>query len=102
MGVRLWLDMSPAEIAALAVPEWKKTVCTALATYGAFMGDTGGPGFGFMLESGISYESFGYQDPVVAYAAAHDLPVWEGARVFNFTDGVPWSTRLRVVVPPAP
>ena len=33
--------MSDAQIAALAVPAWKKTILTALAHYGGYVGDTG-------------------------------------------------------------
>ncbi|HYV15732.1 MAG TPA: hypothetical protein VE972_06905, partial [Conexibacter sp.] len=46
MGARLQLAMSDAQIAALNVPAWKKTILTALAHYGGYVGDTGGPGFG--------------------------------------------------------
>ena len=55
MGVRLWLEMTREEIEALRVPSWKKTVLRALATYGAYFGDTGGPGVGFQFESGTTY-----------------------------------------------
>ena len=51
MGARFWLDTSVEAIEALRVPDWKKTILKALARYGAYFGDTGGPGFGFQFES---------------------------------------------------
>ena len=44
MGTHLWLDLTPAQIEALAIPGWQKTILRALRTHGAFMGDTGGAG----------------------------------------------------------
>ena len=40
LGTRFWLDMTAPQIAALPVPAWKKTILTAFATYGGFVGDT--------------------------------------------------------------
>ena len=40
-------------------PRWKKTILRALATYGAYIGDTGGGGFNFQFQSGSTYTSFG-------------------------------------------
>lgn len=40
LGTRFWLDMTPAEIDALTVPNWKKVFLRALANYGGFVGDT--------------------------------------------------------------
>ena len=41
-GTRFQLDLSPAEIDALGVPEWKKTILRAMADYGLYVGDTTG------------------------------------------------------------
>ena len=69
VGQHLWLDMSSDEIAALDVPDWKKTILRALAQYGGFIGDTGGnTAFAVQFESGTSYTSFGSVDPVAAFA----------------------------------
>jgi hypothetical protein len=101
MGARFVLAMSEAQIQALAVPTWKKTVLTALAHYGGYVGDTGGPGFAFMFESSTSYTALGMADPLVAFAKANGLPTWEGDYVFNVASGVEWEKYLRVVLPPS-
>ena len=41
MGARLQLNYTVAEIEAMAVPSWKKTVLRAMSEYGMFIGDTG-------------------------------------------------------------
>jgi hypothetical protein len=101
MGARFRLAMTDAQIAALSVPQWKKTVLTALAHYGGYVGDTGGPGFGLQFESGTSYTAFGQKDPFVTYAQANGLPTWEGRYVYGMPGGVDWSKYLQVVAPPA-
>lgn len=101
LGARFTLAMSPAQISALPVPSWKKTILTALAEYGGYVGDTGGPGFGLMLESSTSYTALGVPDPLVAFAKANGLPKWEGNYVFNVAGGVEWSKYLRVLAPPS-
>ncbi|MGH2930283.1 MAG: hypothetical protein ACRDL8_18910, partial [Solirubrobacteraceae bacterium] len=98
-GMRFELDYSDAQIDALAVPAWKKTILRALARYGAFIGDTGGSGIGFELQSGATFTSFGYPDQMVRFAQTQPgVSVWDGQYVFNMSDGVDWS-RLRVIAP---
>jgi concanavalin A-like lectin/glucanase superfamily protein len=109
MGARLWLEMTETEINALSVPGWKKTILKALARYGAFFGDTGGPGFAFQFDGGSAYTSFGVADPLIAYGADNGLtqytdlgassPIY-GDYVFNMSSGVDWARYLRVVIPP--
>lgn len=101
LGARFSLAMSPAQIAALPVPSWKKTILTALAEYGGYVGDTGGSGFGLMFESSTSYTALGLPDPLVSFAKANGLPTWEGKYVFNLASGVEWSKYLRVLAPPS-
>ena len=100
LGTRLMLEMSDAQIAALPVPSWKKTILTALAHYGGYIGDTGGPGFGLEFESSATYTALGLPDPLVAFAAQNNLPTWEGAYVFNMASGADWAKYLRVLAPP--
>lgn len=102
MGARFWLDMRAEAIEALSVPDWKKTILKALARYGAYFGDTGGPGFGFQFESGTTYTSFGVTDPLVSYAADNRLTIFEDIFVFELSSGVEWSRYLKVVIPPRP
>ncbi len=100
MGARFFLDMTYAEIDALAVPAWKKTILKAIRDYGMYVGDGIGSGsWNLQFESGSSYTSFGQTDPMVTFAQSVGAPMWEGAYVFNLEDGVPWSTRLKVAAP---
>jgi hypothetical protein len=93
--------MTDLQIAALAVPWWKKTILTALAHYGGYVGDTGGAGIGFMLEDSTMYTSMGVSDPLAAFARANGVPTFNGQFVFNISSGVDWARFLQVVVPPA-
>jgi hypothetical protein len=101
LGTRFMLAMSDAQIQALAVPAWKKTILTALAHYGGYAGDTGGPGFTFMCESSTTFTALGLPDPLVEFARRNELPTWEGRYVFNVASGVEWEKYLRVLVPPS-
>jgi hypothetical protein len=101
-GERFQLAMSDAEIDALAVPEWKKTILRALATYGAYVGDTGGnEAFTFQFESGSTYTSFASADPLAGFAAQQGAGVTsaDGKWYFDLGSGVDWERRLRVVDP---
>jgi len=100
MGSRFQLNMTDAEIEALAVPVWKKAILRAMAHYGMYFGDTGGPGFGLQFESGASYTSFGVEDAMVGYARQIGMKAnGEGKYIFNVRDGVDWQSRMRVVDP---
>jgi hypothetical protein len=100
LGARFTLAMSDAQIGALSVPAWKKTILTALAHYGAYVGDTGGPGFAFMVESSATYTALGLPDPLVAFAVLNNLPTWNGEYIFDVASGVEWAKYLRVLTPP--
>jgi hypothetical protein len=101
LGARFRLAMSDSQIASLSVPSWKKTILTALAHYGGYVGDTGGSGIGFMFESSQMYKSLGQSDPLAAFAKANHVPTWNGQYVFNMANGVDWGKYLQVVAPPA-
>ncbi len=91
--------MSDAEIDALAVPAWKKTIFRAMARYGMIMGDTGSGSFAIQAESGSTYTSFGYEDRLVTFARSVGAPLYNGRYVFNLRDGVDYADRLRVIDP---
>lgn len=101
MGTRIQLAMSDDQIAALSVPPWKKAILTAMAHYGMYMGDTGGPGFGLQVESPATYTSFGVADPIMAWAqnGAPGVTMWNGNWVLDIASGVDWTRYLRVVDP---
>jgi hypothetical protein len=100
LGTRFMLAMSDAQIQALSVPSWKKTILTALAHYGGYVGDTGGPGFAFMFESSSTYTALGMSDPLASFAASQGVPKWNGDYVFNMAAGVEWARYLRALTPP--
>ena len=99
MGTRFQLDMSDAQIAALDIPAWKKTVLRAMAEYGMYFGDTGGSSWAVQLESGSTYTSFGLQDPVKAIARDAGVPAYDGIHWMDLAGGVDWRRHLRVLDP---
>jgi hypothetical protein len=99
MGARLQLAMSSAEIDALPVAAWKKTILHAIASYGMFIGDTGGGSWGIRIESGTSFTSFGYPDPMVGFAQANAWIPYQDVWIGHLHDGIDWSKRLRVIHP---
>jgi hypothetical protein len=99
MGARLQLAMSSAEIDALAVPRWKKTILRAMARYGLYLGDTGGGAWGIHLESGSSFTSFGRSDPLVAFARKSGWRSYGGRYSGSLREGVDWARYLRVIDP---
>jgi hypothetical protein len=105
VGQHFWLEMTEAEIEALDLPDWKQTILVALSRYGAYVGDTGGnEAFTFQFESGSTYISFGFADPMVTFARQQTAGVTEESGTFRFdlASGVDWRNRLHVLAPPAP
>jgi hypothetical protein len=108
-GQRLQLNMTDAEIGALGEPAWKKTVLRAMARYGMYVMDTGGATWSPMFESGSSYTSFNYSDPMVTFARNHQAEggiilsnnfYWFDLRnTFDASGAQAWQ-RLRVIAPP--
>jgi hypothetical protein len=96
LGQHFVLNMTDAQIAALAVPQWKKTILTALAHYGAFVGDTGSSSWRFKVESGSSHTSFGNPDPWVELGRQLGVPLYNGDYVFDVKSGVDWSKLVAV------
>jgi hypothetical protein len=100
MGAHLQLDMSDAQIAALPVPAWKKTVLTAMAHYGMYVGDTGGT-WGVEQEAGATYTSFGAPDEWVRLAQSNGWSYWAPTQrwVGDLRAGIDWAGSLRVLDP---
>lgn len=108
LGAKIRLKMSEAEIAALACKWYEKTILRALATYGGYIGDTSGGTFGFMVESGEAYKSFGLTDPLKLWGEAEGLAAGEGefagSRILKITNAMSeaeWKSRLEVLTPPS-
>ncbi len=102
MGTRLQLNYSVAEIEAMAVPSWKKTVLRAMSEYGMFIGDTGSPGlFSLERETGNQYTTMGQVNKWLELVSKGGFSFWNGeggVNVGNLSTGVDWH-RLRVIEP---
>ncbi|MFN8160832.1 MAG: hypothetical protein U0R52_07295 [Solirubrobacterales bacterium] len=103
MGQHFILTMSNAEIEALHVARWKKTILHAMARYGLYVGDTSNPTWGIQFESATSFTSFGQPDPWLALGKRLGVPGWvEGGRQyysFDLGSAVDWRQRLEVAAP---
>jgi len=99
IGSHFMLDLSDAQIAALDVPRWKKTVLTAMAHYGMFVGDTGGS-WAVTTESGIQYSSLKQPDKWIAFGQANGWDRYQGdIWVGHLREGIDWARHLKVVDP---
>jgi hypothetical protein len=100
LGARFRLAMPGSRIARLGLPRWKRAILLALARYGGYVGDTGGPGFALMTQSSSTYTSFGAPDRLVQVAQAAGIPGSHGRYAFPLAAGIEWQRYLQVVVPP--
>jgi hypothetical protein len=100
LGTRFQLAMTPAEIDALPVPAYRKTLLHAMARYGMYVADTGGS-WGIIRESALVTTSFGLDDRWVDFARAVGAPYWppDHRYAINVRDGVDWARYLRVIDP---
>jgi Concanavalin A-like lectin/glucanases superfamily len=99
MGAHLQLALTPEQVDALPVPAWKKTILRAMASYGMFVGDTGGGAWGVKLQSGSTFTSFGFPDPLVQFAQDNGWIAYGDVWVGNLRDDVDWARYLRVIDP---
>jgi len=104
MGQHFFLNMTDAQIAALTVKPWQKTVLTAMAHYGMYVGDTGGDGWGIEVESADQYLTAGQADPWVTAGKALGAPTYvssSGATkyLFDLRNILPYGTALSVAAP---
>lgn len=105
-GQHLWLDLSPEQIDALLLPPWKRAILLALATYGGFVGDTGGrQSLGVVMESEVTWASRGRVDPRMVFADRLARQPGSGVHMeldgsyrFDLASHVDWN-RLQVVDP---
>ncbi|MGH7485258.1 MAG: hypothetical protein ACREMY_06575, partial [bacterium] len=117
MGQWLYLDLTPTQINALAIPDYAKTILKALHLYGGVVGDTGGATIGFQLESSLNFTYNGGADPLVPYAQSQgvfntlDTDISRTIYYFTLTDAVLtqawWRAHLKVmdtsgIAPPPP
>jgi len=100
-GARFKLAMSGPQIAALNLPVWKRAILRALARFGGFVGGTGGPGFGFLLEDSTMYTALGAPDPLAELGEGQGVPTWERPVRLQSGSGRGNGRRnLRVLDPP--
>ena len=80
-GALFFVDYTPAQIASFNLPAWQTTMLTTMATYGGYVGITGGSGIGLTMRGNEELESseawkyyypstFLTQDPFWAWANA--------------------------------
>jgi hypothetical protein len=106
LGTRVQLIMTPEEIEALPARPWQKTLLHAMAEYGMFVGDTGGPpGWALQQQSDTSYTSLGARPRMAEFARragwrrVEDEDIGRTRYLGDFGDLVDWRSRLRVVAP---
>lgn len=88
-GARFWLDMTEAEIDALALGQSSKTLLHAMREFGMYVMDTGST-WKVYIESGQAKLALDGVDPWRTYAA--DVGVPEGSMTYNATDDIyVWS-----------
>ncbi len=97
-------------MSSLGLPDWQRTILTAMHDYGAYLGDrTTNGGFALGFESGMSYTAFGRSDRTRDWAAFADDPDTTADGIsFNpstgnydlaFDQRVDWAQILRAVQP---
>ena len=107
-GQWLMLDMSDAQIAALPVADWQKTIFRALATYGGWIGDQGGATALWMHAEGPT--TWRGENPWLAWAEQQsakpnsniDTYQADGQRRYRldvWDAPIDWKTKLKAVAP---
>jgi hypothetical protein len=103
-GAYFRLNMTDAQISALHVPPYKQAIYTALAHYGAYVGDTNhGYGAAFSIESDQMYKTAGYTNPscptngapctpLTAYFHQLGDPGWNGSNYTVDFGDFDWNT----------
>jgi hypothetical protein len=65
-----------------------------------YVGDTGSPSWGLMVESGTTYTAFGQTDEWTKWMNAQpDVSPWKGKPYLSLSAGVDWSKHLKVAAP---
>jgi hypothetical protein len=102
-GALFFLDYTPSQIDGMSVPAWQKTILRAMATYGAYLGDTGGSHDTLHIahfEAGQAYQYHGMKDPLWDYLdqscpgpgcqfSSHNYPGSEKVYTLDFLANIP-------------
>lgn len=101
-----WLDYTDAQIAASGWPAWQKTIATALAHYGGYIGDTDGGNTMhafWSFEGGTTYSVYGATSPVVGVANAAGIAIIGANSSYPFNpSAIDWANHLHVLDPCVP
>jgi cell division septation protein DedD len=104
MGQRFRLNLTDEQIDSSCAPGWEQTIATAMAHYGLYFGDTGGDGFGVMLESSLSDTAIGEPDPWAGVATMYGIPwypTW--GYVFRWSGCIDYGAAMQAIAgPPDP
>jgi hypothetical protein len=102
MGQRYRLNMSDSAIEASCAPAWEKTVAKAMAHYGLYFGDTGGDGFGLMMESPLTYTAVGQPNPWDSIAGQYGIrrDATYGY-MFRWSNCINYRAAMQAIAPPA-
>jgi hypothetical protein len=98
-GARLRLNLTPAQINSLSVPDYHKTILTALSLYGAYQGDNNNTGINLQTEADNMYSLAGVPNPLIAWAKANSVPFDGTAYRIDISKDVP-LTSWQWLLPP--
>jgi hypothetical protein len=91
MGARFFLNYSVAEVEALAIPRYRKTITHAMRQFGAIVGDAGGSPIDLQPVSGTTYTALGLADPFRTFMTSQGV-----TGTVDWRTGVDYATKLRV------
>ena len=94
MGNVVFLDLSHAQIDALAIPTWQKAICKGLADHGALVGFNGSPSWTLTFEAPQDRTAYGKPNP---YTALGLPPTLDYGNALDEIGG--WGAHLRVLAP---
>jgi hypothetical protein len=100
-GARLRLNLTPAQINALPVPSYHKTILMAASIYGVYQGDNNNTGLNFETEADGMYTLAGIPNPLIAWAKANGVPFDGTAYRIDLSKDVP-NTAWQWLMPPTP
>ena len=98
LGAHIWLDLSDAQVNALPLVAWEKTLLRAMHDYGGYLMDSGGSptpyanGFTAFahVEDDAQYVAFGKSSPWAAWARSQG---WNPRPIPPASAGYIWATR---------
>lgn len=102
IGARIWLDSTPAQIAATHVSPEFQTILRAMHEFGGYIGDScSACTLNVALEGGLTYTAFGLPDPWRAIAKLHPGEIETNGQyhIAVNTGSLDLSKHLHVIAP---